>query len=75
MITALHWMLVAASLGGMVLNIKHRRECFIVWSVTNASWVAVDISHGLLSQASLQAVYFGFSVWSPMLQFFLNQLF
>lgn len=57
------WSIVAASLVGVVLNIKNRRECFYVWAGTNAAWTAVDWYHGVYSQAVLQAVYFGLAIW------------
>lgn len=57
------WALALLSLVGVVLNIKRRRECFIVWTVTNASWVAVDLWHGVLAQAALQAVYVVLAIW------------
>lgn len=58
-----HWPLVAGSLIGVVLNIKHDRRCFAIWAVTNATWAAVDFAHGIYSQAVLQAVYFGLAIW------------
>lgn len=58
-----HWPLVALSLLGVVLNIKHRRECFYIWAFTNASWTAIDWRHGLPSQALLQLTYFGLAIW------------
>lgn len=57
------WLLTALSLIGVVLNIQHRRECFALWLVTNVSWCVVDASVGLWSQATLQLVYAGLSVW------------
>lgn len=58
-----HWPLVAGSLIGVVLNIKHDRRCFWIWAVTNAVWAVVDFSYGIYSQATLQAVYFGLAIW------------
>lgn len=60
---AWHWLLVIGSLIGVVMNIKHDRRCFYIWAVTNATWAAVDFSHGLYSQAFLQAVYFALAIW------------
>lgn len=57
------WLLVAASIIGVILNIRRRPECFVIWSVTNAAWAVVDAVHGLWSQAFLQAVYFALAVW------------
>ena len=61
--TPLHWLLAAASLVGVVLNIRRRRTCFAIWTVTNASWCVVDARAGLGSQAVLMAVYAGLAVW------------
>ena len=57
------WSLTVLSLIGVVLNIHHRRECFAVWLLSNLSWAAVDTYHGIWSQAALQLVYAGLSVW------------
>jgi nicotinamide riboside transporter PnuC len=57
------WLVAGASLVGVVLNIRRRRECFFVWAVTNASWTIVDVYHGISSQAALQAVYFCLALW------------
>jgi nicotinamide riboside transporter PnuC len=59
----LHWMIVIASLVGVVLNIHRLRACFAIWLITNTAWCIVDVSHGLYSQATLQAVYAGLSVY------------
>lgn len=61
-----HWPLVAGSLVGVVLNIRHDRRCFYIWAVTNATWAAVDFTHGIYSQAVLQGVYFGLAIWGLM---------
>lgn len=63
MLEAFSWSMVALSLAGTVLNIRRRRACFYLWCIGNAGWTAVDLYHGIYSQAALQAVYFGLSVW------------
>jgi len=57
------WLIAVLSLVGVVLNIHKRRECFYIWSFTNAAWASVDLYHGIWSQAFLQAVYFGLAIW------------
>ena len=57
------WLLTAASLVGVILNIKKQKSCFIVWGVTNASWAVIDYNAGLTAQAALFAVYFVLAVW------------
>lgn len=55
--------LTIASLIGVILNIKKRRECFYVWAVTNAAWTFVDYHQGVPAQAVLFFIYFLLSVW------------
>ena len=57
------WIVTVASIVGVVLNIKHRRECFYIWACTNAFWAVVDFTEGIYSQAALQAVYFGLAIY------------
>lgn len=57
------WFLTFASMTGVVLNIKRRRECFYIWAGTNASWSMVDAYHGIWSQACLFAVYWLLALW------------
>lgn len=63
MIESLKWATAAASLVGVVLNIRHDRRCFYIWTATNAAWTVIDASHGIWSQAVLQAMYCGLAVW------------
>ena len=53
------WLLASASLLATVLNIKHRKECFAIWTVTNACWCVIDIMHGIYAQAFLQFFLYG----------------
>ena len=57
------WTISALSIIGVVLNIHHRRACFIVWGVTNVAWMGIDASRGIWAQAALQACYCGLSVY------------
>ena len=59
----LHWLLAAASLTGVVLNIRKRRESFAIWIGSNAVWCVVDAAAGLPAQATLMAIYSGLAVW------------
>ena len=58
-----YWLVSAASLAGVWLNIKKNRLCFPIWTATNASWAAVDWLHGLYAQAALMAVYCALAVY------------
>lgn len=57
------WLLTGLSLIGVILNIKKRKVCFIVWSVTNGSWAIIDYRAGLQAQAALFAVYFLLAIY------------
>lgn len=59
----LYWLVSAASLLGIWLNIRKRRVCFLIWAVTNAVWAVADWHHGLTAQAALQAIYFALSLY------------
>jgi nicotinamide riboside transporter PnuC len=48
---------------GSYLVVKQNKWGFIVWTLTNASWIAYDIYKIAYPQAILFVVYFGMSVW------------
>ena len=60
---ALYWGTAALSLVAVWLNIHGRRACFAIWTLTNATWTAVDFLHGIHAQAALQCVYFALSIY------------
>jgi nicotinamide riboside transporter PnuC len=55
--------LTIASLIGVVLNIKRRRECFIVWACTNFNWALIDYHQGIYAQSVLFFIYFLLSLY------------
>jgi hypothetical protein len=57
------WLLAAAAIAGVVLNNFRRRECFLIWMVTNATWMIYDWSLGAQAQAAMFGVYLGLSIW------------
>lgn len=59
----IYWLISAAALAGVILNIRKHVACFYVWAVTNATWAWVDWSHGLHAQAALMTIYFALSLW------------
>lgn len=61
--TVLTWLLTAASIVGVVLNIRQHRGCFAIWLITNASWAIIDFRKGIYAQAALFGVYFALSIW------------
>ncbi len=52
------WNLVILSIIGVVLNIYKNKICFIIWAITNFSWMVVDFYKDIYSQAALFGVYF-----------------
>ena len=59
----LYWLTALAALVGVWLNIQRKVLCFWIWTVTNATWVYVDLRHGIHAQAALQLVYFGLAIY------------
>jgi nicotinamide riboside transporter PnuC len=57
------WILTALSLAGVILNIKKKKSCFIIWAFTNFSWAIVDFRAGLHAQSALFTIYFCLAVW------------
>lgn len=62
------WVLTAVSLLGVVLNIKKKRSCFVLWIITNGLWAAVDFYSGLQAQGALFTIYlilaiYGWFAW------------
>lgn len=60
------WLLTGLSLVGVILNIKKKRSCFVVWGFTNAAWAMIDLYVGLYAQAALFAIYFLLAIWGFM---------
>jgi len=56
------WLLTGLSIIGVILNIHKRREGFLVWMVTNTSWMIIDFAHGLPAQGALFGVYLVLSI-------------
>jgi len=59
-------LLTILSLIGVVLNIKKRVECFLIWTVTNFSWAWIDFHKEIYAQAVLFAIYTLLSIWGAL---------
>jgi len=57
------WMLTGLSLIGIWLNIKKKRFCFVVWTISNTVWCVIDFKVGLPEQGWLFVVYTGLSIY------------
>jgi nicotinamide riboside transporter PnuC len=51
------WGLAILSLVGVILNIKKRTECFVIWLFTNASWTVYDYHMTAYAQSALFFIY------------------
>lgn len=61
--TALSWIMAAASIFGMILNVKKNHKCFIVFAFTNTAWVIYFLAIKEYAPAFLQLVFLGSSIW------------
>jgi len=56
-------LLTAASIAGVILNIRRQRSSFYIWSVTNLSWAAVDFYREIWAQGILFLIYFALAIY------------
>ena len=64
--TFVTWALFAASLTGVVLNIRHHAACFLVWLFTGLSWAtyaAWTQPPGWTGLCVREVTFAGFAVW------------
>ena len=57
------WIITFFSIVGVVLNIKKRKECFIIWACTNFAWSLYDYFIGAYAQSALFGVYFILAIY------------
>lgn len=57
------WLVSAASIVGVILNIQKKRASFLIWIGTNASWAVIDFARGIPQQGVLFVVYAFLAVW------------
>ena len=60
------WIITFISIVGVVLNIKKRKECFIIWAGTNFAWALYDYLIGAYAQSFLFGIYFCLAIWGIM---------
>lgn len=58
----LFWGVTFFSIIGVILNIKKKRLCFLIWIVTNTVWMVIDFYSGLYQQAFLYLIYLGLAI-------------
>jgi len=57
MFEATAWVMTVISIIGTILNIKKKKVCFILWTITNIFWIVYDIHKGAYPQALVFVVY------------------
>ncbi len=59
----LMWIVTAASILGVILNIHKKRACFYIWTRTTITWYLTDFCSGAYPQSALFAIYTGLAIW------------
>jgi nicotinamide riboside transporter PnuC len=57
------WLITTISLIGVILNIKKKKICFVIWFFTNATWCIYDFYIGAYAQSFLFLIYTGLAIW------------
>lgn len=57
------WIVTIICLVGTVLNVKKIRFCFILWTIGNLLWLALDLYNYLYSRALLDIIQLLLAVW------------
>lgn len=57
------WIVTIICLVGTVLNVKKIRFCFILWTIGNLLWLALDLYNHLYSRALLDIIQLILAVW------------
>lgn len=59
----MYWLVTILSITGVILNIYKNKWCFVIWSITNFSWMIIDFYKGIYAQAFLFLVYFLLAIY------------
>lgn len=57
------WLLTALSIIGTLYNLQKRAAGWVIWTISNAGWIATFAMKGLLAEATLFSVYLVLSVY------------
>lgn len=61
-ITVLPWLLSTASLAGAILNAKHHRSSFLIWSISNTGWIFLFACRSMWPEMCLFGAYLTTSI-------------
>lgn len=57
------WLLTALSIYAAYLNVKKKRICFMLYTVSNIGWIIINIYFEIYSQALLFLIFTGLSTY------------
>lgn len=57
------WLITIASIIGTVANIYKKWWCFLIWLITNTTWMVIDFNSHLYAQSALFLVYVALAIW------------
>ena len=63
MFTFYTWIITAVTIVATIFNIKKKRVCFILFSITNICWITVDIYKGVWARVVLLVFFTGMNFW------------
>jgi len=63
MITYLSMLATIVCFAGMILNVKKKKACFVVWLIGNTVWLLIDINSMAVSRIILDIAQQIFNAW------------
>lgn len=57
------WFMVLVGVVAAVLNVKKKRSCFVIWSVTNSIWIIHNFRIGEYQQSASYIILLLFTIW------------
>ncbi len=57
------WVVTFFSIVGTILNIKKRKECFVIWLITSSAWCVYDLYIKAYAQSFLFFIYICLAIW------------
>ena len=57
------WAVTAVALAGVILNNHRRRECFLLWLVSNAASTGLHLAAGMWALTARDAAFFALAIY------------
>ena len=58
-----YWVLSFIGIVGFLLNIKKKKSCFVLWTISNAGFIVVNILTGTYGQLPPWVVYLAMGIY------------